>query len=396
MSNHQVLKHCNAACKVTTFNQDLIEPAVDVAGVRSYSGEMSTNILAFVVVLGVLIFFHELGHFLVARLFGVGVEKFSLGFGPRLFGKKIGLTDYRVSLIPLGGFVKMVGEDPTAEMDPQDIPLSFTHKHVFKRMLIVAAGPAFNLLLAVFIFYGIFQISGTYILRPSIGGVQENSPAQTAGLQAGDMITAINGTPVANWDEMAAMITGSGGRPMTITIQRPEWDLFTTTVTPNTTTSKNIFGEDIQRYIIGISSAGEVVNQRLNPIEALVESVRQTYNITKLTVVSIVKLIQGTVSTKTLGGPIMIAELAGQQAREGAVNLVFFIALLSINLAIINFLPIPVLDGGHLLFFVIEAIKGRPVNVKVREIAQQVGMVILIMLMILVFYNDITRLFFSS
>ena len=356
---------------------------------------MSTNIFAFVVVLGILIFFHELGHFLVARFFGVGVEKFSLGFGPRLFGKKIGLTDYRVSVIPLGGFVKMVGEDPTSEMDPQDIPLSFTHKHVFKRMLIVAAGPAFNLLLAVLIFYGIFQISGTYILKPSIGGVQENSPAQAAGLQAGDMITAIDGVPVANWDEMAALITGSEGNPLTITIQRPEWDGFTVTLTPQTTTSKNIFGEDIQRHIIGISSAGEVVNLRLNPVESLAESIKQTYNITKLTIVSIVKLIQGTVSTKTLGGPIMIAEMAGQQAREGAVNLVFFIALLSINLAIINFLPIPVLDGGHLLFFLIEAITRRPVNTRMREIAQQAGIFILIMLMIFVFYNDITRIFAS-
>jgi len=356
---------------------------------------MSTNILAFVVVLGVLIFFHELGHFLVARFFGVGVEKFSLGFGPRLFGKKIGLTDYRVSAIPLGGFVKMVGEDPTAEMDPQDIPISFTHKHVFKRMLIVAAGPAFNLLLAVIIFYGIFQISGTYILKPTIGGVQENSPAEVAGLQAGDMITAIDGTPVTSWEEMAAMITTSGGRPMAISIQRPEWNLFTATVNPRATMSKNLFGEDIQRYIIGISSAGEVVNQRLNPIESLVESFKQTYNITKLTIVSIVKLIQGTVSTKTLGGPIMIAELAGQQAREGAINLIFFIALLSINLAIINFLPIPVLDGGHLLFFLIEAIIRRPLSIRMREIAQQAGIFILIMLMIFVFYNDISRIFSS-
>jgi regulator of sigma E protease len=356
---------------------------------------MSTNILAFVVVLGVLIFFHELGHFLVARLFGVGVEKFSLGFGPRLFGRKVGLTDYRVSIIPLGGYVKMVGEDPTKEMDPAEIHLSFTHKHVFKRMLIVAAGPAFNLLLAVLIFYGIFQISGTYILKPSIGGVQENSPAQAAGLQAGDMIAAIDGVPVANWDEMAALITGSEGNPIAITIQRPEWDSFTVSVTPQTTTSKNIFGEDIQRHIIGISSAGEVVNLRLNPLESLVESVKQTYNITKLTIVSIVKLIQGTVSTKTLGGPIMIAEMAGQQAREGAVNLVFFIALLSINLAIINFLPIPVLDGGHMLFFLIEAVTRRPVNTRTREVAQQAGIFILIMLMIFVFYNDITRIFAS-
>ncbi len=379
-------------CYLCTLGDD---PAVDDAGVCPYSEMMSTNILAFVVVLGVLIFFHELGHFLVARLFGVGVEKFSLGFGPRLFGKKIGLTDYRVSAIPLGGFVKMVGEDPTAEMDPQDIPISFTHKHVFKRMLIVAAGPAFNLLLAVIIFYGIFQISGTYILKPSIGGVQENSPAETAGLQAGDMITAIDGTPVTSWEEMAAMITASGGRSMAITIQRPEWDVFTATVSPRVTTTKNLFGEDIQRYIIGISSAGEVVNQRLNPIESLVESFKETYNITKLTIVSIVKLFQGTVSTKTLGGPIMIAELAGQQAREGAINLIFFIALLSINLAIINFLPIPVLDGGHLLFFLIEAIIGRPLSIRMREIAQQAGIFILIMLMIFVFYNDISRIFSS-
>ena len=356
---------------------------------------MSTNIFAFVVVLGVLIFFHELGHFLVARLFKVGVEKFSLGFGPRLFGKKVGLTDYRVSLIPLGGYVKMVGEDPTAEMDPREIPISFTHKHVFKRMLIVAAGPAFNLLLAVLIFYGIFQISGNYILKPSIGGVQDGSPAQTAGLQSGDMIAAIDETPVSSWDEMAALIAGSNGKPVTITVQRPEWDLFSVTVTPQATASKNIFNEDVQRYIIGISSAGEVVNQRLNPFESMAESLRQTYNITKLTIVSIVKLIQGTVSTKTLGGPIMIAEMAGQQAREGAVNLLFFIALLSINLAIINFLPIPVLDGGHMLFFLIEAVTRRPLNTRMREIAQQAGIFILVMLMIFVFYNDITRIFSS-
>jgi regulator of sigma E protease len=225
--------------------------------------------------------------------------------------------------------------------------------------------------------------------------VQENSPAQAAGLQAGDMIAAIDGVPVVNWDEMAALITGSEGNPIAITIQRPEWDSFTVSVTPQTTTSKNIFGEDIQRHIIGISSAGEVVNLRLNPLESLVESVKQTYNITKLTIVSIVKLIQGAVSTKTLGGPIMIAELAGQQAREGAVNLVFFIALLSINLAIINFLPIPVLDGGHLLFFMIEAVTRRPLNTRTREVAQQAGIFILIMLMIFVFYNDITRIFAS-
>ncbi len=356
---------------------------------------MSTNIFAFVVVPGILIFFHELGHFLVAKLFGVGVEKFSLGFGPRLFGKKIGITDYRISAIPLGGFVKMVGEDPSTEMDPKDIPISFTHKHVFKRILIVAAGPVFNLLLAVIIFFVIFQISGTFILKPSIGGVQENSPASHAGLQGGDLITAIDETAISSWDEMAAMITASAGKPLALTIQRSDWTDLVITVTPRASKSKNIFGEEINRYMIGISSAGEIHNRKLNPIESFSESVKQTYNITRLTILSIIKLIQGTVSTKTLGGPIMIAELAGQQAREGAMNLVFFIALLSINLAIINFLPSPVLDGGHLLFFFIEVVTRRPVNRRTREIAQQAGVFILIMLMIFVFYNDITRIFSS-
>ncbi|MCG6910984.1 MAG: RIP metalloprotease RseP [Deltaproteobacteria bacterium] len=356
---------------------------------------MTTNITAFVLVLGILVFFHELGHFLMARLFGVGVEKFSLGFGPRIAGKKIGRTDYRLSAIPLGGYVKMVGEDPTVEVDPEEIAVSFTHKHVFKRMMIVAAGPLFNLLLAVIIFYCIFQVSGTYILKPGIGGVQADSPAAAAGLRAGDTIVSIDGTPVASWEEMAAIIMASEGRPLVLTVQRPQWEPFTTTVTPMASVSKNIFGEDINRYIIGISSAGDVINQRLNPVEAMAESLRQTYNITRLTIVSVVKLIQGTVSTKTLGGPIMIAELAGQQAREGALNLVFFIALLSINLAIINFLPIPILDGGHLLFFLIEAVTRRPVNTRMREIAQQAGVFILILLMIFVFYNDIARIFSS-
>jgi regulator of sigma E protease len=164
-----------------------------------------TSIFAFVIVLGVLIFFHELGHFLVARLFGVGVQTFSLGFGPRLLGKKVGITDYRISAIPLGGFVKMVGEEPDAELTPEEIPLSFTHKHVLKKIFIVAAGPLFNILLAVIIFYSIFQISGLYTRLPSVGSVEPETPAFMAGLQEGDKITAINDMPVESWDEMAKL-----------------------------------------------------------------------------------------------------------------------------------------------------------------------------------------------
>jgi regulator of sigma E protease len=355
---------------------------------------MTTNIFAFIIVLGILIFFHEFGHFLIARLFGVGVEKFSLGFGPRLFGKKVGRTDYRLSAIPLGGYVKMIGEEPDAEIDPVDIPVSFTHKHVAKRMLIVAAGPFFNLLLAVIIFLGIFLISGLFVLKPSVGSVKDGSPAYAAGLKAGDLIAAINGVNISTWDEMAELINGSKGKALTVALHRGESTL-ETRITPELVGSKNIFGEDVQRHVIGITASGESYSKKLNPLQAFTQSLVQTYKIAELMVIIIAKLITGDISTDTIGGPIMIAQMAGDQAKAGIGNLISFIALISINLAIINLLPIPVLDGGHLLFFCIEAIKGRPVSIKVREIAQQVGLFLLILLMILVFYNDITRIFFS-
>ncbi|MDL1980591.1 MAG: RIP metalloprotease RseP, partial [Deltaproteobacteria bacterium] len=207
-------------------------------------------------------------------------------------------------------------------------------------------------------------------------------------------ILAINEIPIERWEVLAKIISESNGEELVLHIQRNE-SIIVANVKPELITSKNIFGEDFQRYVIGITSSGNGFSKELNFFQAFSESIIQTYNISKLTIVSIVKLIQGTISTKTLGGPLMIAQMAGQQAEEGISNLLFFIALLSINLAIINFLPIPVLDGGHLVFFFIEAATGRPVNVKFREIAQQVGIFVLIMLMIYVFYNDITRMFFS-
>ena len=355
---------------------------------------MGTNILSFIIVLGVLIFFHEFGHFLIARFFGVGVEKFSLGFGPRLIGKKVGITDYRISAIPLGGYVKMVGEEPDAQIDPEEIHLSFTHKHVAKRMLIVAAGPVFNILLAVIIFFGIFLSSGTFVLKPSVGSVKQGAPAFSAGLEKGDLITAINGFAINSWDEMAEIINGSKGKTIRLAVRRGD-STRNFTIAPEQVTTKNIFGEDIQRYIIGITASGESYSKDLSLFQAFSESLLQTYRVTELMVVIIAKLITGDISTDTLGGPIMIAQMAGDSAKAGIGSLISFIALISINLAIINLLPIPVLDGGHLLFFSIEAIKGSPVSIKVREIAQQIGLFLLILLMILVFYNDISRILFS-
>ncbi len=345
---------------------------------------------SFIIVLGVLIFFHELGHFLAARIFGVGVEKFSLGFGPRIIGKTYGITDYRVSAIPLGGYVKMIGEEPDAEIDPKDIPLSFTHKHVFKRICIVAAGPLFNFLLAVLIFFGFFQIYGTHTLKPIVGNIQKDAPAFKGGLQKGDYILSINNQDIASWENMADIIGKSKGETLALSVKRGE-DKIMLYIDPILKPDQNIFGENIERYIIGITASGDVFSKKLTPVQAFSESLKHTYKITKLMFEGLLKLIRGSISADNLGGPIMIAQMAGEQAKEGFENLLYFIAFISINLAILNFLPIPVLDGGHLLFFFIEAIRGKPLSIRVREIAQQSGMFVLLLLMIFVFYNDVMR-----
>jgi len=355
---------------------------------------MTTNIVSLIIVLGVLIFAHEFGHFIVAKILGVGVEKFSLGFGPRIFGKKIGMTDYRISAIPLGGYVKMVGEAPDSELDESMIALSFSHKSVLKRSLIVLAGPAFNFFLSVAIFFGFFEISGLPIMQPEVGGVQEGMPAYVAGVQAGDRIVAVDGEPVTQWDEMAEIITQRGGSTLEFELLRDD-TIISLRITPKQVPSQNIFGEKIDKYVIGITASGEFTIERLNPIEAVVEGVLQTWQIAKLTVLSVGKILAGTLSAKTIGGPIMIAQLAGEHAKAGMANFIFFIALLSVNLGILNLLPIPVLDGGHLMFFFFEAVTRKPVNLKMREVAQQIGIFVIILLMVFVFYNDIARVLFD-
>jgi len=354
---------------------------------------MST-IFSFAIVLGVLIFAHELGHFLLAKLMGVGVEKFSLGFGPKIVGKKIGMTEYVLSAIPLGGYVKMVGESPDAEVDESLAQLSFSNKSLLSRSLIVLAGPGFNLLLSVVIFFLIFVISGLPIMEPEVGEVQEDMPAYKSGVRPGDRIVSIDGHPVTRWEEMSVIIKGSGGRSLHLELMR-DGRTVSLTLAPKLISSRNILQEEIQQYVVGITASGKVSIEPVNAFEAVSLGIAQTWQIAKLTVLVVGKIIAGSVSPKTVGGPIMIAQLAGEQVREGVVNLIAFMAMLSVNLAIINLFPIPVLDGGHLLFFFIEAITRRPINVKMREMAQQVGIFVLILLMIFVFYNDIARVFFD-
>jgi regulator of sigma E protease len=348
------------------------------------------NIISVIILLGVLIFVHELGHFLVAKWFGVGVLKFSLGFGPRLIGRKIGETEYLISLIPLGGYVKLLGESESDELSPEDERRSFQNQRVFKRMGIVVAGPVFNFLFAVVAFTFIYTV-GVPAHTSRIGTVLENSPASAAGIRPGDVVAAIDGRGISKWSELANTIYESSGRELAVTVDR-DGALVNVTVIPEKSKGRNIFGEELESYKIGVSVSDETVIERANPFRAFAMGMNQTWWFTKLTVLSIVKIIQRVISPKTLGGPIMIAQMSGQYAKQGLIPFLFFMAILSINLGVLNLLPIPVLDGGHLLFYGIEALTGREVNLKWREMAQQLGFFILILLMIFVFYNDIVRI----
>lgn len=349
------------------------------------------NIISVIILLGVLIFVHELGHFLIAKCSGVGVLKFSLGFGPKLVGKKIGETEYIISMIPLGGYVKLLGESADDEISEDDEKRSFLKQHVLKKIGIVAAGPVFNFLFAIIVFTIIYMV-GIPVLTSEVGDVQKGSPALEAGIKGGDIILAINDEDISNWGELAGIIVNSEGRELEIRVERNN-KIKDIRLKAKLTKSKNIFGEEIDLYKIGISVSSRTVIERLNPFSAFWAGTKQTWYITKITLISIVKMVEGKLSPKTLGGPILIAQMAGARVQEGIVPFIFFMALLSINLGIINLLPVPLLDGGHLLFFIIELISGKEVNVKWREIAQQVGFAMLVMLMIFVFYNDIIRIF---
>jgi regulator of sigma E protease len=352
---------------------------------------MGANIVSVVILLGVLIFVHEFGHFLLAKSLGVGVLKFSLGFGPKLIGRKVGETEYMISLVPLGGYVKLLGESDTDDVLPQDERRSFVKQHVLKKIAIVVAGPLFNFLFAILAF-AVISMVGVPSLTTDIGSIQPGSPAEVAGIRAGDHVQSIDGRNVGRWSDLAEIITKSGGQEITLKLKR-DGALRDVRVKPERVKVKNVFGEDVDSWKIGVGASGNTFIERQNPIRAAWTGMEQTWAITELTVLSIIKIIQGIVSPDSLGGPILIAQMAGAQVKKGIMNFVFFMALLSINLAVLNLFPIPILDGGHLLFFLIELVTGKEVNIKWRERAQQVGFFILVMLMIFVFYNDIVRIF---
>jgi len=358
-----------------------------------------TTVLATVIVLGILVFVHELGHFLLAKKLGVAVLKFSLGFGPKLFGKKIGETEYQVAVFPLGGFVKPLGEDPQEEVKEEDRHRSLWAQPVWKRALIIGAGPFFNFFLAALFFSIVNLISGipsVPTIPPRIEEVTPNFPADLAGLRKGDLILSVDGKEVSKWDDLSRIIRSSQGKDLLLKLKR-DGEILEIKVTPQSSTQKNLFGEEVSVFVIGIApSPIKVERKRVDPVSALGYGFIQTWDGIQLIVIGIVKLIQGVIPADQIGSPIMIAKMAGEQARRGIIDLIIFTAVISINLGVLNLFPIPILDGGHFLFLVFEAVFRRPISLKKMEIAQMVGLVLIILLMLFAIRNDVVRYFFPG
>jgi regulator of sigma E protease len=353
----------------------------------------------FILVIGILVFIHELGHFLLAKKLGVGVITFSLGFGPKLIGKKIGETQYQISAIPLGGYVKLIGEDRGEEVKEEDRTRSFSSQPIWKRTLIIFAGPLFNIFLTLVVYcfsFGIFGLPQEPLpLPPKIGGLSSGLPAEKAGLQQGDLIISIDNTGVTTWDDVVSIVRKSEGKELSIKIKR-NGEMIEFKIIPEISKDPPRQGEKTL-YVIGIVAPLEEMTfryKRIGPLESIYEGSLQTWHLTKLMMVVLWKMISGDISPKTIGGPIQIAQEAGKQGKKGIPYLLGLIAILGINLGLINLFPIPILDGGHLLFLGIEAILGKPVSIKKMEIAQQIGLVLIILLMIYAFHNDLRRLFF--
>ena len=345
-------------------------------------------LLGFIILLGVLITVHEFGHFAVAKLLGVKVLKFSLGFPPAAVKRKWGETEYIVGWCPLGGYVKLLGEDPESdeEIPPEDASRAFTNKPLISRMAVVAAGPLSNFLAAL-ILLCVGYVAGWPVLAPQVGKIMDGSPAMAAGLKAGDSVVAIDGRSITRWEDMRRIIEKKPGQRVQLTIERDgaEQNL---SIVPKLSKDKDVFGRPLGR--IGVLPSGKKVE--LSVPAAIYEGSRFTLHLTGLVVETLVKLVRREIGADQLSGPITIFQASGQSFKAGFFSFIFLMSFISINLAIINLLPVPILDGGHLLFFAIEGIIRRPVTGKVREVATQAGLLFIIFLMALVFYNDISRI----
>ncbi len=349
------------------------------------------TVLAFVVVLGVLVFIHELGHYLAARWRGVHVERFAVGFGRPIaaWTDRLG-TQWRIGWIPLGGYVKLHGQE-TPEDAPPEVRAAwrpgqtFHDKPVRDRAIVVAAGPVANFLLAIMLFGALYMTVGQPRPSATIGTVAENSAAARAGLQTGDRIIALDGEPVSRFDQVQRHIQPRAGQPVQVTVEREGRERTVTAVPEARTAGERSLG------VLGVG-AGAAQFERLDPFSAVWAGVVQTADITWQTLGAVGQMITGQRGTEDLGGPLGIGRIAGEAAALGLAALVSFMAILSVNLALINLFPIPVLDGGHLMFYAAEAIRGRPLPPKAQEIGFRAGFALLIALFVFATWNDLANL----
>lgn len=356
--------------------------------------------IIFVVVLTVVVFVHEFGHYWVARRNGVKIDVFSVGFGPELFGwtDKAG-TRWRISAVPLGGYVKMFGDADASsstaadiEMTPAEKAVAFPHKRVGQRAAIVFAGPAANFIFAILVMSVMFMAYGQQVGEPVIGTVQPDSAAAQAGLMPGDRVLTVNGQSVERFQDLQRLVRLFGAQPLTVGLERNGAPL-DVPVTPRIIDRPGMTGGIEHVPVLGVTAdITKVKVVTYGPLGALGASLKETQTMVSTTLVGIGQMIVGTRGTDELGGPIRIAQGAGEAAKSGIIGLISFVVLLSLNLGLINLFPVPVLDGGHLVFFAIEAVLGRPLGERAQEYGFRVGMFLVLALMVFATRNDIVAL----
>ena len=360
--------------------------------------------IPFLFVLTIVVFFHELGHFLVARWAGVKVLTFSLGFGPELagFNDRHG-TRWKISAVPLGGYVKFFGDEseastPSSEalanMTEEERAGSFHHKKVGPRAAIVAAGPIANFILAIVIFTGLFTFFGKPNMSARVDKIEAGSAAAAAGFQVGDVVTAIDNQPIETFPDMQWIVGGHAGEQLSFTIKRGD-SIVQLQGTPELKVQKDAFGNTHRLGVLGITRAsqpGDVVTERVNPATAMWLGVKETWLVIDQTLTYIGRIFTGREPADQIGGPLGIAKISGQVATLGLAPLICLAAVLSISIGLLNLFPVPLLDGGHLLFYAVEFIRGRPLSDRAQEMGFRIGLGLVLMLMVFATYNDILHL----
>jgi regulator of sigma E protease len=359
-----------------------------------------TYIVPFLIILTVLVFVHELGHYLIARWNGVRIEVFSIGFGPELFGwwDRAG-TRWKFSTIPLGGYVKMFGDSDAssglpvpgiARLAPAERDVSFHYKRLGQRAAIVAAGPAANFLFAVAVLAILFTTYGQPFTPAEVGQVQPGSAAEQGGIHPGDVIVSIDGSAVQRFEDVQQIVRLNPGVPMTIGVRRDGKEQ-TLNVTPSRTELTDRFGNHYQIGLLGIARSGMEYVKR-DPASAIIQAGTETWDLSVSTLKAMWQIIIGTRATDELGGPLRIAQMSGEVAQGGVVAVLWFMAVLSINLGLINLFPVPVLDGGHLLFYAAEAVRGKPLGQRAQEYGFRIGLALVLTLMVFATWNDLVHL----